>query len=200
MSSPESSTSAQERLHILEIVRRAIAHGLREDRGLPLDPSAHPERLRVRRAAFVTLRRNGELRGCVGSLEPSRSLVEEVAQSAFRAGFRDPRFPPLGADEIDDLEIHVSILSPLEPLTVRSEEELIAKLRPGQDGVLLREGAFQATFLPSVWESLPEARRFVRELKRKAGLPAEHWSDAITVFRYTTESFPHETDEGDVPT
>ena len=157
---------------------------------MPSNPAAYPEALRALRATFVTLRRDGALRGCVGSLVPIRPLIVDVAESAFKAAFRDYRLPPIAAEELPDLDVHISILGPLEPLHADSEESLIAELRPKIDGVLLREGPLQGTFLPAVWESLPEPRAFLAELKRKAGLPGLYWSPTLEVYRYEVESIP----------
>ena len=147
--------------------------------------------LRAERACFVTLRKNqsGELRGCVGGLEAKHSLLSAVAQSAFNAAFRDPRFPALDRDEFADVGIHLSVLSPLEAMEVASERELCKRLRRGVDGLVLTEGRHTATFLPDVWESLREPERFVQELKKKAGLAQDHWSPSMRVQLYTSESF-----------
>lgn len=193
MSSAEPGTRGerwQERFGELlkDIARRSIAQGVRTGKPLAVDLEEFPPALRAKRACFVTLRRNGQLRGCIGTLEEDFPLVAGVAENAFKAAFRDPRFSPLDEGELPEIEIHISILSPLERVDISSESDLLAKLRPGIDGVLLREGLHQGTFLPSVWEELPDAVQFVRQLKRKAGFTAEYWSDALEVWRYTAES------------
>ena len=139
------------------------------------------------RASFVTLKRGGQLRGCIGSLEAFRPLIVDVADRAFSAGFRDPRFQPLGETELADLEIEISVLSPLEPFPVKSEDDLVARVRPGIDGLLVQMGSARGTLLPSVWESLPDPRIFVRHVKRKAGLPEDLWSPEMSWSRFTTE-------------
>lgn len=169
------------------VARASIEHGLRQGQPLPVDPEAHAPELRPVRAVFVTLRRDGDLRGCTGSLEPVHPLVRAVAESAWRTAFHDPRFEPVSERELADLEVHISILSPLEPFPVGSEAELFAKLRRGVDGLVLRDGPASATFLPSVWKSLPTPEHFVAELKRKARLPADHWSPQLSFQRYTVE-------------
>jgi len=103
------------------------------------------------------------------------------------AAFRDPRFPPLAADEFDELDIHLSILTPAEPVSFTSEQELITQLQPGIDGLILEEGHRRGTFLPSVWEQLPEPQQFLRHLKQKAGLSPDYWSENIRISRYRTE-------------
>lgn len=194
MSSADRSTAAAGagpgKAILLDIARRSIECGLRSGQPLVVDPDAYPAELVELRATFVTLHRAGELRGCLGGLVANRPLVVDVAHSAFGAAFRDSRFPRLAEHELEDLEIHVSILSPLEPLSVADEASLLAAIRPGVDGLVVRDGRRQGTFLPSVWESLREPRVFWRELKRKAGLPVDAWSSHWEIFRYTVESVP----------
>jgi AmmeMemoRadiSam system protein A len=171
-----------------DVAKRSIRHGVRTGQPLPVDPAMFPAELREKRACFVTLRRAGKLRGCIGALEPDLPLVVGVSENSFKAGFRDPRFPPLGVDELPDIELQIAVLTPLEHVPAASEEDLIATLRPGVDGVVLRQGSRQATFLPAVWQELPDPAQFLRQLKRKAGLAVDGWPDAIEVCRYTTES------------
>ncbi len=181
--------SPEQRRTLLRVARTSIAHGLEQGRPLPVDPLEYDAELREERASFVTLNERGRLRGCIGHLQAIQPLVADVAENAFNAAFRDPRFPPVNAAEFDALEIHISILSPPEPMTFDSEEELLRQIRPGVDGLILEEGPYKGTFLPSVWEQLPDPRRFLAELKLKAGLPPDYWSEGIRVSRYTTESF-----------
>ncbi len=189
MPSAENRLDDGDRRTLLDVAQRSVRNGVLEGHALEVDPSRHPARLQELRATFVTLRKRGELRGCVGTLEARRALVAEVADTAFGAGFRDARFPPVREPEISELHIHVSVLSPLEPVDVASEAELLGLLRPGRDGLVLREGALQATFLPSMWEPLLAPQEFVRQLKRKMGVPEEHWSARMEVLRYTVEEF-----------
>lgn len=175
---------------LLEVARASIEHGVRCGRPLAVDPLAHAPTLRPLRAVFVTLRLHGELRGCTGNLAPSHPLVRAVAESAFRSAFHDPRFQPVQEHELAALLLHVSILSPLESFPVTSEAELLEKLRPGVDGLVLRDGPASATFLPSVWKSLPSPQHFVAELKRKARLAPDHWSPTLVLERYTVEEIP----------
>ena len=174
----------EERERLLDVAAASIDAGLAHGRPLEVDPAEYSPALREPRATFVTLRRAGELRGCVGALEPTRPLVEDVAHSAFSAAFGDPRFTPLQRDERADLDIHVSILGPLTPVPARDERELIERLRPGVDGLVFADGPVRSTFLPAVWNSLPEPERFLSELRRKAGLARDHWSPTVEVFRY----------------
>jgi AmmeMemoRadiSam system protein A len=140
-------------------------------------------------AAFVTLTLGGELRGCIGSLEAYQPLGDDVAQNAQSAAFRDPRFPPLSAAEFGRVRIEVSVLSAPEPLAFTSEADALGQLRPGIDGVILVASGRRATFLPQVWEQLPEPATFVAHLKRKAGLPAGYWGDDVQVWRYGVTAF-----------
>jgi len=188
-SKPEQSYDQASRRLLLQVARDSIEQGLRSGKSLEVDPEDYAEALQSRRACFVTLRCSGALRGCVGALEPARPLVCDVAHNAHGAAFRDSRFPPLCADELAGLELQISVLSPLEPLGVQSEAELLARLEPGVDGLVLADGERRGTFLPAVWEQLPDAPDFLRELKRKAGLPLQGWDAAYRVWRYTTESF-----------
>jgi AmmeMemoRadiSam system protein A len=175
---------------LLEIAHDSIASGLRRKQPLAVDCGEFPPELRLVRATFVSLHLEGQLRGCIGTLEADLPLVASVAENAFKAAFDDPRFPPLERGELTDIEIDISILTPLEPLDIHSEEDLVAKLRPGVDGLVLRDGSSRGTFLPAVWDGLPEPRQFVRELKRKAGLPLDSWPSTLRVWRYTTQAIP----------
>jgi hypothetical protein len=174
---------------LLGLAANSIRHGLDHGRAKPVDPGDYSERLREKRAAFVTLKITKRLRGCIGSLGASRTLVEDVAHNAYAAAFADKRFSPVTADEAPRLDISISVLSPPQPLRFSSESDLIARIRPGVDGLILEEGDRRGTFLPVVWESLPSPREFLRHLKQKAGLPADYWSNSIRIKRYTTESF-----------
>jgi hypothetical protein len=140
-------------------------------------------------AVFVTLTRNGHLRGCIGSLEAHRPLGQDIEDNAQAAAFRDPRFPPLTQDELALTQIEVSILSKPEPMYFTDEADALAKLRPGIDGVILQSGWHRSTFLPQVWEQLPDPRQFMTHLKLKAGLPADYWSETVQLSRYTVTKF-----------
>jgi hypothetical protein len=196
MSSPDPGASlGLDAPRLFEVARESIRLGVLRGHPLRPDPLAFSAPLRELRSSFVTLRLVGELRGCVGGLEPRWPLVSDVARHAFAAGFRDPRFPPVDAAEFAALEVEISVLSPLEPLSFACEAELLAQLRPGIDGLVLEVGARRGTFLPSVWEQLPTPCDFLAELKRKAGLAADSWPHALVVYRYTVESLS-ETGDG----
>jgi AmmeMemoRadiSam system protein A len=166
---------------VLALARAAIAEKL--GLGSTLDAVSHA-RLEERSATFVTLRQAGGLRGCVGSLQPVRSLRDDVRANAVGAAFRDPRFTPLEASELARTALEVSLLSADERIEVASERELLAQLRPGVDGVILEYGHHRATLLPQVWEYVRDPRDFLAALKVKAGLPEDFWSDAMLIRRY----------------
>lgn len=189
MPSTEPVYGAEARRALLAIARDSIDHGVAHGTALQPDLAALPAELGEPRATFVTLHLDGQLRGCIGSLEAHRPLAEDVAANAFAAAFRDPRFPPVSRTEAARLALEISVLSPAEPMHFRSEADLLAQLRPGIDGLILSDLGRRGTFLPSVWSQLPAARDFLVHLKHKAGLPADHWSATLSVERYTTESF-----------
>lgn len=183
------STPPTYRRSLRALARASIEHGLRHHEAVGVSLEGWPARLRQPRATFVTLRLGGRLRGCVGALESARPLPRDVAVNAFAAAFRDPRFTPVTTVEFPDIEVHVSLLSPIEPLEARSEADLIRQLRPGVDGLIFEEGDRRGTFLPAVWRSLPSAGDFLAQLKAKAGLPPDYWSETLRAYRYTTEEF-----------
>ncbi|MDD5035989.1 MAG: AmmeMemoRadiSam system protein A [Methylococcaceae bacterium] len=180
--------SQEHRRYLLQLARDSIRHGLSHGEPLPVDASKLPSELAQRQASFVTLQKQGELRGCIGMLEAVRPLAEDIAHNAYAAAFHDPRFPPVEEEELDQLEIHLSLLTPSEPLRFSSEQDLLAQLQPGVDGLILEEDTRRGTFLPSVWEQLAEPRDFLRHLKCKAGLPPGYWSSTVKVYRYRTET------------
>jgi AmmeMemoRadiSam system protein A len=151
--------------------------------------------LRRPAASFVTLRVAEALRGCVGSVEVSRPLAEDVWENARAAAFRDCRFPPLLQAELPGVAIEVSLLSPLESLGRLSRQEAERALRPGIDGLLLHYSACRGLFLPQVWEQLPSPDRFLAELAKKAGLPAGFWAAGVELWRFTVEKFAEQSGE-----
>lgn len=170
---------------LLPIARAAIAQAL--GRSMAVDEAA--PWLREPGACFVTLMRGGALRGCIGSLHAHRTLLADVKANALAAAFRDPRFSPLSEHELDGVDIEVSRLSPMQPLTFASEAAALAQLRPGVDGVVFEFGARRSTFLPQVWEQLPDAQEFMAHLKRKAGLPVSFWAAEVRLQRYTVSKW-----------
>ncbi|MDR1441654.1 MAG: AmmeMemoRadiSam system protein A [Bifidobacteriaceae bacterium] len=142
-----------------------------------------------RAATFVTLTQGGALRGCIGSLEAHLTLGEDIQRNAIDAAFKDPRFPPLTAQELDRIDIEISVLSRPRPVGFASRDELLGRLRPGVDGLILEANGHRGTFLPQVWEQLPTPQEFVSHLVRKAGLPAGYWDDSVRIWRYTVKAF-----------
>ncbi len=169
------------------IARAAIAEKLGLEFRSP-DAGAAPW-LRKPGASFVTLHKSGQLRGCIGSILAHRSLYEDIRANAVAAAFQDPRFPPLEAGEFPQIDIEVSVLSPPKPLAVRDEAELLRVLRPGVDGLILEYGRHRATFLPQVWQQLPQPQRFLAHLKQKAGLEADFWHPDMLFYTYQVERY-----------
>ena len=167
-------------LTLLTTARRAIGAELGRANGRWPEHAA----LAAPGATFVTLFHRGALRGCVGTLKAHRSLGIDVRVNALSAAFHDPRFPALTDGEFDGLSVEVSLLSAAERLSVADEAELLGRLEPGVDGVILEYAGRRATFLPQVWGTLPQPRDFLTELKLKAGIPAGFWSAAVNVHRY----------------
>lgn len=173
---------------LVDLAHRSIRSGLAAGDPGHFDPGGCPGETLELRASFVTLTaHDGELRGCRGSLEAHRSLAADVWHNAAASAFADPRFAPVTQAELAALRIEISVLGPLEPVAAASEMELRALLVPLRDGVVLAWRGHRATFLPQVWESLPDPRRFLAELKRKAGLPADFWARDLRICRYEVE-------------
>ena len=170
---------------LLAIARNAIAQRL----GLPIRPVDEPSWLGEPGATFVTLTQQGSLRGCIGSLETYRPLSQDVYQNALAAAFRDPRFSPLAEYEFDGTRVEVSLLSPQQPMSFNDETDTLGQLRPNVDGVVFEYGRYRSTFLPQVWEQLPDPRQFMAHLKRKAGLPEDFWAPEVKLYRYAVEKW-----------
>lgn len=170
---------------LLPLARAAIARELGK---------AHPAAddapwLRAPGACFITLTHGEKLRGCIGTLRPHRPLLEDVKANAVAAAFRDPRFKPLSEIEFEAIEVELSLLSPLESMAVADEQDALARLRPGIDGVVFEYGHHRSTFLPQVWEDLREPVEFMAHLKYKAGLPPDFWDREVRLMRYTVSKW-----------
>jgi AmmeMemoRadiSam system protein A len=176
-----------------DIAARAVLHGLRRAPDPVGNLARLPEALHQHRATFVTLETDGQLRGCVGSVMACRPVGADVAANAHSAAFRDPRFAPLQVQEWANLAIGISLVSPMEPMPVVDEADLLARLRPGIDGIMLSDGQRRGLFLPQVWEKLSAPRDFILHLKHKAGLPLDQWSPTIVVQRFTVAYLPTRT-------
>lgn len=168
---------------------QSIEYGLKHDKPLSVTLDNQDPELIKHSASFVTLTKNGELRGCIGSLEAHRALIEDVVNNSFSSAFRDYRFSPVTEQELNNLDIILSILSPPQLMEFVSENDLLNQLRPDIDGLIIEDREHRATFLPSVWQSLPQAEQFLTQLKLKAGLNTNYWSPQLQAYRYTTESF-----------
>jgi AmmeMemoRadiSam system protein A len=166
---------------LLAIARAAIARAL----DLPQAADENAPWLAEHGACFVTLTQDGELRGCIGTLQAHRPLLADLKNNAVSAALHDPRFWPMTADEFDITSVEISLLSPTQALEVRHEADALAQLRPGVDGIVFEYGHHRSTFLPQVWEQLPQPQQFMAQLKRKAGLPADFWAEGIRLSRYT---------------
>lgn len=165
---------------LLPIARAAIATALGRPDATPQDAAW----LHEPGASFVTLKQEGELRGCIGTLQPWRSLMDDVKANAVAAALHDPRFAPLTLAELDSVHIEVSVLSELQALSFETEAHALAQLKPGVDGVMLEFEHYRSTFLPQVWEQLPSPGDFLAHLKRKAGLPAHFWATGLRLSSY----------------
>lgn len=189
MSSINLSTpilSKQEQQTCLQVARDSIMHGLQH--GSPLDVVTinYAPNLQQHLACFVTLHKHGQLRGCIGALEAYQPLINDVAEHAYAAAFQDPRFTTLQQNEYEQITIDISVLGKPEPMHFENEADLLNQIRPGVDGLIMEHGYNRGTFLPSVWEQLPEAIEFLKHLKNKAGLPMDWWSDDVKISRYET--------------
>ncbi len=173
---------------LLDTARVSIDHGLEHAVPVSVTPADFDAGVAKHGASFVTLYLDGGLRGCIGSLEAYRPLIEDVAGNAFAAAFDDPRFEPLQREDFVELVIHLSVLSAPEPLSFSDEDDLLRKLRPDIDGLIIEAHGKRATYLPSVWEMLPAPLDFLTELKQKAGL-AGATVPGLKAWRYTTHSF-----------
>lgn len=180
---------ASERERLLALARDSIQHGHGRSGPAPVPRATWPPALLAVRATFTTLTLAGELRGCCGSLEARHALAEDVWRNAWRSAYADPRFEPVDATELGRLELSISVLSLLEPVLFADERELLGRLERGVDGLVVEIGARRATFLPSVWATLPEPQRFLAELKRKAGWTGGDLPAGARAWRYRTESF-----------
>jgi len=175
---------------LLKLARQALEHAVHGQPLPPLDPSTLTPALRAQGASFVTLTRHDELRGCIGTLEPYQSLAEDVREHAVAAALEDYRFPPMQSAELDAIRIEISRLTIPQPLEYDSPEDLLAKLRPGVDGVVIREGWRRATFLPQVWEKVADKEEFLDHLCLKMGAPPDLWRQKhLEVLIYQVEEF-----------
>ena len=170
---------------LLPIARAAIAHAL----NIPSVADETAPWLSAWGACFVTLTQYGELRGCIGTLQAYRSLLDDVKNNAVAAALYDPRFAPLSTKELGVTDIEISLLSTTQKIAFNNEADALAQLRPGVDGIVFEYGHHRSTFLPQVWEQLPQAKQFMAQLKHKAGLPVDFWAEGVNLSRYTVSKW-----------
>ena len=187
MSSIKLSTEDKAICH--KVARESIRYGLEHGMKIPVNTHDYSSELQQNFASFVTLHKNGALRGCIGALEAYQPLINDIAEHAYAAAFSDPRFPKVEQSEYDQLDIEISVLTIPEEIEFIGENDLLNKIRPGIDGLILEYGYNRGTFLPSVWEQLPDKEDFLNHLKMKAGLPINWWDDKAKISRYETYSF-----------
>jgi len=179
-----------EKKWLLSLARESIALGLKDRRSYAVDPKQVSPELREKLACFVTLTIQGRLRGCIGHIEAIQPLYKDVIENATSAAFGDPRFPPLDQSELDEVEIEVSVLGKPASLKYKDADDLVRKLKPGKDGVILRKGAYGATFLPQVWDQIKVPEDFLSHLCAKAGLDSDEWQKGdLKVQTYSVEAF-----------
>jgi AmmeMemoRadiSam system protein A len=183
----------EEGKHLVETARKTIQKALFNPKDKSEPESVSSPKFQERRGTFVTLTINGGLRGCIGHIIPQESLIEGVRVNAMNAAFRDPRFRPLSQNEFEKIRVEVSILTAPRPLPYTDANDLLGKLRPGTDGLIVRKGYHQATFLPQVWEQLPNKKDFLTHLCLKAGLAGDAWAyDQLEVHTYQVQAFEEE--------
>lgn len=173
---------------LLPIARATISTAL----GAPQFAAEEADWLREPGACFVTLTRQRQLRGCIGTLEVRRSLLEDVKSNALAAALHDRRFSPLTLAELAYTSLEVSVLSPMQTMNFDTEAHALAQLRPGVDGVVFQFGHRRSTFLPQVWEQLPDVYQFMSHLKQKAGLPPDFWHAGVQLQRYSVRKWQEE--------
>ncbi|NRB10590.1 MAG: AmmeMemoRadiSam system protein A [Rickettsiaceae bacterium] len=173
---------------LLETIDKAIEYGLKHQAILPIKLQDYPTELQKPGACFVTLKIHNKLRGCIGTLRAHRPLIKDIIHNSHAAAFKDNRFSPLLDTEFKLMTKELSILNDLQEIDFTSEDDLLTKIKPNIDGLLLIEGKYSGTFLPSMWQQLPEKQDFLANLKAKAGLDDNYWSDTIRIFRYTTKT------------
>jgi uncharacterized protein len=186
----DDKLTSDEKQILLREARAALEHGVRGEKQPPLDMESMPQRLREAGASFITLTIQGNLRGCIGALEPYQPLAQDVREHAVAAALEDPRFPPVTSNELGKIEIEISRLTLPERLTYKDADDLLTKLRPQVDGVILRDGFRRATFLPQVWDKIPDKSEFLDNLCYKMGAAPDTWRrKTLEVLTYQVEEF-----------
>ena len=181
--------SAEDQQTCLQVARESIKHGLQHGTALKINSHNYSNYLQDDFSSFVTLHKNGTLRGCIGALEAYQPLINDIAEHAYSAAFQDPRFPALQENEYEQLDVEISVLGKPKRMVFENEEDLLQQIRPDVDGLILEFEYNRGTFLPSVWKQLPDKREFLDHLKVKAGLSQQWWDNAVKISRYETFSF-----------
>ncbi|NLD36285.1 MAG: AmmeMemoRadiSam system protein A [Desulfatiglans sp.] len=185
----KSKFTKEEGEYLLSVARKIIEAKLFSHDITP-EKKNDNEKYLERRGTFVTLTINGNLRGCIGHIIPQESLIDGIRENAINAAFKDPRFPPLSKEEWDMLKVEISILTAPAPLKYNDTDDLLKKLKPGVDGLIIEKGYQSATFLPQVWDQLPEKEEFLGHLCMKAGLSVNEWKKGgLTIYRYQVQAF-----------
>ncbi len=175
--------------YLLSLARKSILHYFQARKIYsPAQNELPSPRVLEQGACFVTLHLHGQLRGCIGSLEAHRPLLNDVIENALASAFEDTRFYPLTPSELTQVKISISCLTPPEPMPVKDSSDLLRKLKSGKHGLILQKGTARATFLPAVWEELPKKEEFLSHLCMKAGLPPDEWKNAASMKFYTYEA------------
>jgi len=189
MSDTEKLTEEQGK-YLLGEARKTIQKALSDEKEQEIEATGLPAVFNQRRGTFVTLTIGGNLRGCIGHIIPQESLIEGIRANAINAAFKDPRFRPLDREEWKRVRIEISILTDPKPLAYSNADDLLKKLRPGIDGVILKKGYRQSTFLPQVWDQLPHKEEFLSHLCLKAGLDGDEWKKGrLEVSTYQVQAF-----------
>jgi hypothetical protein len=185
---------APQRDFLLRLAREVIALGVRNGKAPSVKVENTPPPLRATRGAFVTVTLDDKLRGCIGSVQPQRALVDDVVANAYKAAFEDKRFKPLTEAELPNIDVSISVLSSQAPIEAANEADLLAQLRPHVDGLVIRDEGLKrsALFLPHVWSGIPDPVRFLARLREKAGLPPGHWSPEFRAYRFIAEDIAAE--------
>jgi len=179
----------EDKATLLHFSERAVEHAVQYQKPLQVDFDRFAPRLCQLAATFVTLSFQGSLAGCIGSLKPTQMLIENVLHNSYSAAFMDSRFGVIQQSQLPDLHIEISVLSSLIAVNANSEQMLIEQLNPGEHGLVIEYAGRRSTFLPKVWETLPEKAEFVARLKEKGGLPTDFWSSKIQCHCYTADRF-----------
>lgn len=178
----------KEGARILRAAMQSVSYAMKNGKTPKVDIPSFPPALREHRATFVTINKNGQLRGCIGTLQAHQPLIVDIVENAYKAAMKDSRFPPIQEDEAPALDLSVSLLSPFQEMSFSNEADFIRQLRPKTDGLVIADQGKRSVFLPQVWESIPNPKQFVSHLKQKAGLPAGHWSASFQAWRFTATS------------